>query len=164
MPAKGVGGDRVEAVISNLDRPNTQWKGKRLSLNPQSAPDNQVPLDPDTLRTYQVHEHENVEDTFRFHLLRKDDLPSAIPNPYIPGEWPEMKIPFSLEAPDEVTLTVYTSQGYRVFQQSLYFSADVHAFQWNGTVHGEPVPAGIYLVTVTGNGRLIRREKIAIIR
>ena len=136
----------------------------RLTLDPLSAPDNQVPLDPDTLRTYQVHANENVEDTFRFHGLRKADLPSAIPNPFIPGEWPEMKIPFPLEAPDEVTLTVYTSQGYRIYQQSSYFTADVHAFQWDGTVHGEPVPGGIYVYTVTGNGRLIRREKIAIIR
>jgi hypothetical protein len=136
----------------------------RLVLDPGSVPEDQVPIEPDTLRIYRVHENEDVEAVFRFRRLLETDLPSAIPNPYIPGVWPEMKIPFSLKAPDVVTLTIYTSQGYRIFQDSDYFSADVHAFLWDGTVDGKVIPTGIYLYTITGKGRLIRREKIAIIR
>jgi hypothetical protein len=136
----------------------------RLVLDPRSVPQNQVPAEPDTLRICRVHENENVEAAFRFYRLTEADLPSAIPNPFIPGAWPEMKIPFSLHAPDEITLTIYTSQGYRIFQTSDYFSADVHVFLWDATAGGKPVPAGIYLYTITGNGRLIRREKIAVIR
>ncbi|MFC1569668.1 MXAN_6640 family putative metalloprotease [bacterium] len=111
---------------------------------------------------------ENGNDIFNADFgvrrLEAHHLPASIPNPYVINEWPDMKIPFSLDGPDLVELTIFSSQGFLIYQVEKYFEIeDLAYFRWDGTVNNEPVPSGVYLYVIVSHNEVIRREKIAII-
>ena len=74
------------------------------------------------------------------------------PNPFNPETW----IPYQLEAPSDVALTIYTTNGTVVrtltlgFQPAGLYQSRGRAAYWNGrNQHGEPVASGVYFYTLT---------------
>ena len=128
----------------------------------------QIPFD-DICNIDQCHDYlesnEHLNADFRYYTMPEYDLPNCLPNPFVLDLWPEMKIPFKIESSDWITLTIFSSQGYHVYQTEDYFERDeVNTFRWNGKVKGEQVPSGVYLYVITGNSKMIKQGKFAVIQ
>ncbi|MBN1782846.1 hypothetical protein JW948_17045 [bacterium] len=101
---------------------------------------------------------------FFYSRLVKDALPVCLPNPFIPDQGIELRIPFFLEEPDVAELSVFSSQGALVYHERKYFpNTQVLQFLWNGRNGQGPVPSGIYLYVIVSNKKILRREKFAVI-
>lgn len=83
------------------------------------------------------------------------------PNPFNPETW----IPYQLESPSDVTVSIYDMKGHRIRTIELghqragtYYSKDRAAY-WDGrNDSGEPVASGLYFCTLsTGNFTATRR-------
>ena len=114
---------------------------------------------------------ENEEYTgadFGYRSLDRQALPSAIPNPFIAGEHPnpEVKIPFDLDESGSVKISIFSASGHRVREdETESLSVGVQMYAWNlNDDEGRPVPSGIYIYLVTSGDRLMRREKVAVVR
>jgi hypothetical protein len=96
-----------------------------------------------------------------------DDLPASYPNPFVLDKDAYTTIPFNLKESCNVTMTVYSVSGFRVRKKEQYFEAgDLPSnFRWNGLDdNGQPVPGGVYIYTIHDGSRLIRRDKVAVVR
>lgn len=137
----------------------------RIDLNEQSLTDPYLTFDGCFSREFFVSQGNKVTDAdFGVRRLEAWDLPACIPNPYVYGTNTDMKIPFSLEEPAYAELTVFSSQGFLVFQDEGDFpSTGAVYFRWDGCVDGKAVPSGIYMYVIVANQRVLRSDKIAII-
>ena len=138
----------------------------RITLNESGVSQPYVTVDGVFSREFIIENANDITDAdFGFWSLQEASLPASVPNPYVMNEWPDMKIPFTLEAPDLVTFTVFSSQGFKMYRDELYFdSPGMLYFRWNGYVNDNPVPSGVYLYVILCNNKVIRKEKIAIVR
>ncbi|MBN2103132.1 hypothetical protein JW835_03735 [bacterium] len=138
----------------------------QIKLDESSVPYPYVTVDGELLKMIHIENGEDITELdFGFWSVQEEALPACIPNPYVLNEWPDMKIPFSLESPDLVKLTVFSSQGFMIYSDEKYFdTAGTAYFRWDGQVNAEFMPSGIYLYVIVCRGKAIRREKIAIIR
>jgi hypothetical protein len=95
-----------------------------------------------------------------------EHLPASIPNPLDLSKGGVTRIPFFVEAKAMVQLLVFTASGYKVYESSEYKRVTgVTDMLWQGTDNdGRPVPGGIYVYAVVADGKILRRDKIAVVR
>jgi hypothetical protein len=93
-------------------------------------------------------------------------LPACIPNPLDLTLGGDTRIPFFTEAKALARLMVFTASGYKVYESSEYKSvAGLTDMHWRGTDdEGRTVPGGIYVYAVVADGKILRRDKIAVVR
>jgi flagellar hook assembly protein FlgD len=94
-----------------------------------------------------------------------DATPSAcIPNP-LDLTAGEHRIRF-VQAKAMARLMVFTASGYKVYESSEFKSvAGLTDMHWRGTDdEGRAVPGGIYVYAVMADGKILRRDKIAVVR
>ena len=105
---------------------------------------------------------------FGYRPLEQNNLPAAIPNPYVAGEYPitEIQIPFNADEAGIVSITIFSTSGFKVLEEEIEIqSSGVQTFSWDlKDQDDDPVPGGVYVYLVTSDGRLIRREKMALVR
>jgi len=136
----------------------------RVELSDATLPDGFVSTTGDPARTVILSENTDVT-SLRFGFAPLDWLPAAFPQPFHPALHGEMKIPFTLQEAGTVRLALYTLSGYRLLEETAHFSGGLHFFRWSGLdSRDHPVPAGVYLYVLEADSRVLRREKIAVVR
>jgi hypothetical protein len=95
-----------------------------------------------------------------------EHLPACIPNPLDLSKGGVTRIPFFVEAKTMVQLLLFTASGYKVYEFTEYKTATgVTDMLWPGTDNdGRPVPGGIYVYAIVADGKILRRDKIAVVR
>ena len=97
--------------------------------------------------------------------LTAEDLPANFPNPFIPESHSMTAIPFVLEEAGNVKITIMNASGYAVKAWERSYSEGLQYGYWNGRDdQNRPVPSGIYFYVVSQNSRIVRRDKIMVIR
>ncbi|OVE78747.1 hypothetical protein BVY01_04570 [bacterium I07] len=97
--------------------------------------------------------------------LSEDNLPGAFPNPLDLSTFSSTTIPFILNEPMLVKLAIFGSSGQLVFEQEQYFDGGFQMMDWNAqNMNGRQVSGGIYIYYLFGDGELINRNKIAVVR
>ncbi len=93
-------------------------------------------------------------------------LPACIPNPLDLSQGGITRIPFNVEAKAMVHLLIFTASGYKVYETEEFKNTPgVADMRWQGTDNdGRPVPGGIYVYAVVADGKILRRDKIAVVR
>jgi hypothetical protein len=93
-------------------------------------------------------------------------LPACIPNPLDLTSGGDTRIPFFVEAAVEARLMVFTASGYKIYERSESKSLPGLAYmRWPGTDdEGRSVPGGIYVYAVVADGKILRSDKIAVVR
>jgi hypothetical protein len=115
-------------------------------------------------REIAVPDSQRVEDVdFGFRELAW--RPAAIPNPFIPAEHGQVRIPIDLRAPRTVRLVIYSLSGFHVFENEQYLSDGLQFLVWDGRDrNGDIVPSGVYFYILESEYAVIRREKLVIVR
>ena len=95
-----------------------------------------------------------------------EETPGVFPNPFVLSRHAGVTVPFVLDEAANVLLRVFSSSGYRVREEEAYYASDGLQYgHWDGRDEdGEQVPSGIYVCVVTSGGRLILRDKLAVVR
>jgi len=95
-----------------------------------------------------------------------EHLPACVPNPLDLSKGVATRIPFITGAKALVHLMVFTASGYKVYEDTEFKNtAGVTDMLWRGTDdEGRPVPGGVYVYAVVAEGKVLRREKIAVVR
>ena len=95
----------------------------------------------------------------------EEDLPASFPNPFMITNHAMTTIPFLLEEPGNIHIMIARSSGYLVKDENQYYESGLQLYYWDGKDdRGESMPSGIYVYIVTSGSKLIRRDKIALIR
>ena len=95
----------------------------------------------------------------------EEDLPASFPNPFMIRNHAMTTIPFLLEEPGDIHIMIARSSGYLVKDEKQYYESGLQLYNWDGRDdRGESMPGGIYVYIVTSGSKLIRRDKIALIR
>lgn len=96
----------------------------------------------------------------------EEDLPASFPNPFVLKNHSMTTIPFILEGPGDVDVLIVHASGYRVKRVSEYYeSGGLQFYNWDGKDDdGEQMPSGIYIYVVTLGSKLVRKDKIAVVR
>ncbi|NQT25982.1 hypothetical protein HQ585_11545 [candidate division KSB1 bacterium] len=111
-----------------------------------------------------VLDSQEIEDV-NFGFRELNWRPAAIPNPFIPAEHGQVRIPITLREPHTIRLIVYSLSGFQVYDREQYFTEGPQFFMWDGRdLNGEIVPSGVYLYVLESDYTLIRREKLVIVR
>ena len=136
----------------------------RVILDTTSLPPGHLLTTDGKVRTFYLNQGEHYSGDF--FGCRSERLPSAIPNPFRPGLHAGVRIPFRLGEASDITLMIYTADGFRVFEKTAWIQGGgVNSMEWQGLDSGgRPVPAGVYIYLVMKGGDRIRRGKIAVIR
>ncbi|MFH1943622.1 MAG: MXAN_6640 family putative metalloprotease [bacterium] len=95
-----------------------------------------------------------------------ESLPASYPNPFVLGQHSMTTIPFILEKPGVVKILIMHPSGYGIENMERYYaSSGLQFYQWNGLDRdGREVPGGIYLYIIIVDRKLLRKEKIAVVR
>jgi hypothetical protein len=93
-------------------------------------------------------------------------LPACIPNPLDFSKGNSVQIPFQLESKALVHLLIFTVSGYKVYESAEFKNVPgLTKMIWKGTDdNGRAVPGGIYPYAVVADGKVVRRDKIAVVR
>ena len=96
-------------------------------------------------------------------IPKKTTLLPNYPNPFNPETW----IPYQLEKPADVTLTIYALDGKVIRKSSLghqaagIYQSKSRAAYWDGrNAVGEPVASGVYFYTLTTGGFTATRKML----
>jgi hypothetical protein len=88
-------------------------------------------------------------------------LGPAYPNPFEPGNWPRVLLPFDLSAPSLATrLAVYTADGrlVRAYELGALPPRGYRRYSWDGRDgQGQPVASGIYYYVLDADGQRAAR-------
>ncbi|MBN2029370.1 hypothetical protein JW824_03925 [bacterium] len=95
-----------------------------------------------------------------------EDLPPCYPNPFIAQDQASTTVPFLLDESGMVHILIARPSGIRVREEQIYYDYDgLQSYTWDGRdMNDQPVASGIYIYVVTSGDRLVRREKIALVR
>lgn len=92
-------------------------------------------------------------------------LPACIPNPLDFSKGNSIRIPFRMETNALVHLFIFTASGYKIQEFTESKNAGLTEIEWGGTDSaGRPVPGGIYLYAIVADGKVVRMDKIAVVR
>lgn len=136
----------------------------RIAVDPKTLPNGFLSTTGGFSRDINVPDSTHIQGIdFGFRELAS--RPAAIPNPFIPAEHGQVRIPVDLPAPQTIRLIVYSLSGFRVFEQEFYLTEGLQFLQWDGRgEHGDPVPSGVYLYLLEAEYQILRREKLVIVR
>jgi hypothetical protein len=104
---------------------------------------------------------------------KAESLPASIPSPCDFSKYSFVSIPFTLTQFISVHLYVFSSSGYKVVDKTFEVNdpnlamrnIGEYKIEWNGLDDGgNPVAGGIYVYAIVADGKVVRREKIAVLR
>ena len=139
----------------------------RIQIDPSSIDDKYISTSGGDPLEYWVGLEEEIDNAdFGFRQFAQDNLPASIPNPFIAGEFQDVRIPFFLDEAGLVRISLFSASGFKVFDTEFdYDTEGMHMYRWDGRdVNGEIVPSGVYVYLVVQDVNLIRREKLAVVR
>ena len=139
----------------------------RLQVDASTIPSGCLATTGSSPRDVVLRENENRSDVhFGYRPLNPEKLPASIPSPFVVGMHSELKIPFRSDASQKVKVMIFSSSGFKVKEEEMYCETEgVHMYTWDGRDgRGECVSGGIYVYVVTSGSRVLRKEKLAIVR
>jgi len=87
------------------------------------------------------------------------------PNPFVPKNQGITTIPFFLDKAGVAKVIIFHASGYKVKEEENYCPKGPNTYTWDGKdKEGKEVPGGIYIYIVTSGNKIIRKNKIAVIR
>ena len=136
----------------------------RIEVLLRTLPDGYVSTAGDMLQTATLEEGEDLENV-DYPAALLEWRPAAFPQPFSPSEHEEVKIPFDQLEPGSVRLTLFTASGLQIFNKTQYFTEGLHFFGWDGLDDSQQAaPGGVYIYVLEGDAKVIRTDKIALIR
>jgi len=108
-------------------------------------------------------------DFISFNAVSKstnqEDIVASYPSPFVIHEHIITTIPFMLKESGNVRIIISNISGYRVLEHVSYYQRGYQYFEWDGKdKDGRYVSSGIYIYAIESNNKIVRRDKIAVIR
>ena len=95
----------------------------------------------------------------------EENLPASFPNPFVLKNQPVTTIPFVLNKPGIARITIFGTSGYKIKEEEEYCPKGLNYYKWDGkNKEMQEVAGGIYIYIVTSDNKIIRKNKIAVIR
>lgn len=136
-----------------------------LSIDESSLSQDFVPTTDGWTREIRIDDHPQIFE-INFGFRRETTWqPTVVPNPFIPAEHEQVRFPIHLQEAQTVWLSVYSLSGFLVHEDDVYLSDGPQFLLWNGKdKHGDTVSSGVYLYIIESDARVIRRDKLVVVR